>query len=127
MSKRPEDHVHLKRVSRGYNIRNKIAQHNDDLEFTVQNIRVREHRGDLEESLKTQAVIPGTLEAIEEWVKKVRPDLDISTIQNNLSIDTYSVVDRRCGWTWTRNVSVAGYGVIGQIDWKTPNLKRKEN
>lgn len=126
-TKRPEDHVHLKRSSRSYNINSMVTQNNDDIELTVQKIRAREHRGTLEDALKTQTVIPGTIEGVEEWVKKIHPEIDIELIRDNLTIETYSTVDRRTGWMWTRNVSVEGYGVIGQIDWKTPKMKRKES
>lgn len=126
-TKRPEDHVHLKRSSRSYNINSMVAQNNDDIELTVQKIRAREHRGTLEDALKTQTVIPGTIEGVEEWIKKIHPEIDIELIRDNLTIETYSTVDRRTGWMWTRNVSVEGYGVIGQIDWKTPKMKRKES
>lgn len=124
-TKRPEDHVHLRRNSRSYNVRSSAAQMADDIELTTHNIRAREHRGGFEESMETSCVIPGSIEGIEAWIAKVRPEIDSEIVRANLTIDTTFSNDIRNGWLWTRTVSVEGHGPVGYIDWKTPKLKRK--
>jgi hypothetical protein len=78
-------------------------------------MKIREHRGGLDESIATTEVIEPNINALIAHVKK-KLTMQIEVNKDNLHIKKYgSGIDDRCGWD-THIVTIDGYGVFGWTD-----------
>jgi len=78
-------------------------------------MKLREHRGNLAESMATVIEIPPTLEALKTVINNELSVFGVPEITDNMiRIEPYGF-DKRINWN-THIVMIAGYGVYGYID-----------
>lgn len=75
-------------------------------------MKIREHRGSLDDSMTTVAEIPATLEAVTEHIRKSIPLLANTAM--SVMVEPYTE-DTRNGWN-THIVVIRNYGVFGFTD-----------
>lgn len=77
-------------------------------------MRLRQHRGLLEDSLKTTVIIEPTKEALLAEINKSYSDWGLSFTVDDITI-VKTMYDERCGWD-THLVEIRGQGVYGMTD-----------
>jgi hypothetical protein len=77
-------------------------------------MKLREHRGSLEDSMATVVEIPATKEALVKEIVKKLSKFYVNISEESVTVEPYAF-DERIGWD-SHVVSVKGHGVYGFTD-----------
>lgn len=79
-------------------------------------MKIREHRGSLEGSLRTAKDIEPTKAALVECITESLKGYAVNASADSVHIEKYGKgIDDRCGWD-THIVTIDGWGVFGMTD-----------
>jgi hypothetical protein len=78
-------------------------------------IKYRDHRGGLDESLKTYQEFE-TMDQVREYVTKLLWPFYVDVTKENFHSEFYCNEDKRIGWKPVCIVTVDGFGVVGWSD-----------
>jgi len=78
-------------------------------------MKLREHRGNWAESMKTQAEIPNTLEALCGYISAKLAPYSVTVRPEDITVRKYPMGLQDSSWKGIYIVSVQGYGVFGFI------------
>lgn len=79
-------------------------------------MRIREHRGSLDESLKTLAIIAPTKSALTKYINDQLDQFQIGIDESKVTVKFYAEDDRPSAFHMNNIRHVEGYGVFGFTD-----------